>query len=86
MAYDATYKGKWSDAIVKSYRKRITQIESAVSRQDLYVLKSLRLEKLKGSRKDQHSMRINNQYRLIVRFDKEEKIEIVNILAVEDYH
>ena len=65
MAYDPRYLGKWSIAIINSYRRRITQIESAITRHDLYALKSLRLEKLRGSRKDQHSMRLNDQYRLI---------------------
>jgi proteic killer suppression protein len=88
MAYDAQYNGRWSKDIVTAFRKRIITIQQAKNRLDLYNLKSLRLEKLKGKRKHLHSMRINDQYRLILSFGtiKESKEELVTIHNVEDYH
>lgn len=85
LALDAGYTKK-PPALVKGYRKRINQIQQAPSRQVLYAFRSLRLEALKGKRQGQHSMRINDQYRLIVVFKPINKHEKVVILAIEDYH
>lgn len=73
-------------ALMKGYRKRINQIMQAPNRQTLYAFRSLRLEKLKGKRKHQHSMRINNQFRLIVEFRQRNKHEKVVIIDIGDYH
>lgn len=73
-------------ALMKGYRKRINQIIQAPNRQALYAFKSLRLEKLIGKRKGQHSMRINDQYRLIIEFRQKNKHEKVVIINIEDYH
>lgn len=86
LASDFTYMGKRSAAVVKKFRNRINRIRQATNRMDLYALKSLRLEKLKGQRQHQHSMRLNDQYRLIVEFRREEEKEIVNIIEIGDYH
>lgn len=86
LAKDAKYIGRYSFAKIKKYRERIHRIMQATDRMDLYAQKSLRLEKLKGKRKHQHSMRLNDQNRLIVEFVKKENTEIVKIIAMEDYH
>ena len=86
LASDVTYMGKRSATVVKKFRNRINRIQQAVNRTDLYALKSLRLEKLKGQRQQQYSMRLNDQYRLIVEFRKESGKEIVNIIEIGDYH
>lgn len=86
LATDVTYIGKRSATVVKKFRNRINRIRQAVNRTDLYALKSLRLEKLKGQRQHQYSMRLNDQYRLIVEFRKENGKEIVNIIEIGDYH
>ncbi len=85
LAFESSFM-KGSPALVRSYRKRINQIIQAPNRQALYAFKSLRLEKLKGKREDQHSMRINDQYRLIIEFRKKNKHEKVIIINIEDYH
>ena len=86
LARDARYIGKHSFAKIKKYRERITRIMQAMDRRDLYAQKSLRLEKLKGERKHQHSIRLNDQNRLIVEFVKKEHMEIAKVIAMEDYH
>ena len=49
-------------------------------------MKSWHLERLKGNRKHQHSIRLNRQWRLIVEFTgKGANTEIV-IVGIEDYH
>ena len=86
MAYDKNYSGNWSAAIVKAFRKRLSQIQQAPDRQSLYKWKSLRLEKLKAGRKDECSMRLNDQYRLIVKFKAVGGKQRVTLINIEDYH
>jgi len=49
---------------------------------DLRNWQSLRLEKLKGDRKDQHSIRINDQYRICFRWAGTDALDV----EVVDYH
>jgi toxin HigB-1 len=64
--------------------KRLRVLDAATSLGDLGALNSNRLEALKGERKGQHSIRINDQWRICFRWPKDEpgpsKVEIV------DYH
>lgn len=80
----------FSQPIVKAFRKRMQQIRAALDERDFYKLKSLRFEKLKGPRKHQHSMRLNDQYRLIVELIKEnpgtQSEKAIKIIGIEDYH
>jgi len=74
-------------AIVKAYRKRMQTIRAAPDERDFYKLKSLRFEKLGGGRKHQHSMRLNDQYRLILELLKDNpQGTIIKVVGIEDYH
>ena len=74
-------------AIVKAYRKRMQTIRAASNERDFYSLRSLRFEKLEGKRNHQHSMRLNNQYRLILELVKDNpQGTIVKVVGIEDYH
>jgi len=68
-------------AIEKPARVRLELLDAASSLQDLN-LPGLRLEALKGDRKGQHSIRINDQYRICFewRDGDASNVEIV------DYH
>ena len=83
---DAAFTGGFSQAIVKAFRRRMQQIRAAKDERDFYALKSLHFEKLAGARSGQHSMRLNDQYRLIVELGSESSSKIVRIISVEDYH
>ena len=63
-------------------RRKLLQLEVAVELQDLRVPPGNRLELLKGDRQGQHSIRINDQFRLCFRWTARgaEDVEIV------DYH
>lgn len=64
--------------------KRLRVLDAATALGDLAALNSNRLELLKGDRKGQHSIRINDQWRICFRWPKDgpgpENVEIV------DYH
>lgn len=61
---------------------KLNAIDAAVSLQDLRLPPSNRLENLEGDRKGQHSIRINDQWRIcfVWREGHAERVEIV------DYH
>ena len=83
---DARYISKHSATIVSLYRKRLQTIRSAPDERDLYALKSLHFEKLKGQRSHQHSMRLNDQWRLILEFKGKSPNKKIIIMSIEDYH
>ena len=64
--------------------KRLRILDAATSLGDLSALRSNRLEALKGNRKGQYSIRINDQWRICFKWPKHEPgpsgVEIV------DYH
>jgi toxin HigB-1 len=61
---------------------KLNAIDAAVSLEDLRLPPSNRLEALKGDRKGQHSIRVNDQWRIcfVWRTGHAEQVEIV------DYH
>ncbi len=61
-------------------------VDAAADRRDLRAMKSLRLEKLRGNRAGQSSMRLDKQFRLIVEFERDASGEIVVVIGIEDYH
>ena len=81
---DANYDAGWPPAIVRAYRKLMALVWAAVDERDFYALKGLHFEKLVG-RPGEHSMRLNRQYRLIVRFEGSNPKTIM-IVGIEDYH
>lgn len=83
---DPNFNAGYQSALVKAFRKRMQQIRAAIYEKDFYELRSLRFEKLKGDRKHQHSMRLNDQWRLILEFKEEGSRKIVTVVGIEDYH
>jgi proteic killer suppression protein len=50
--------------LVKVTRRKLEYLEAAISLDDLHVPPANRLEALKGNRACQHSIRVNDQFRL----------------------
>ena len=69
LATDKNARSGYPQAVEKKYRLRIQQIATAQDERDFYAHTSLHFEKLKGDRSHQYSMRINDQWRLIVEFE-----------------
>lgn len=83
---DPKFTGGHPPAIVKAYRNRMNFIRQAPDERDLYVWRSLRFEKLQGDRSHQHSLRLNDQWRLIVEFEGVAPNKKIVIVGIEDYH
>jgi proteic killer suppression protein len=61
-------------------------IRAANDERDLYVVKGNRFEKLKGARSHQYSLRLNDQWRLIVEIKSGNPKNTIVVVGVEDYH
>ena len=83
---DPKFDGGFSPAIVKAFRKRMQIIRAAEDERAFYALKSLHFEQLKGDRDKQHSMRLNDQWRLILEVMGTSTDKVVFVVSIEDYH
>jgi len=62
--------------------RRLDYLNAAVQIQDLKVPPGNKLEALKGNYKGKYSIRINDQYRIIFKFEKGDAYEV----EIKDYH
>lgn len=83
---DGKFTGGFPASVVSAYRKRLQQIRAAADERDFYPLRSLRFEKLKGNRSHQHSMRLNDQWRLIIELHGKGSDKVIFVVGIEDYH
>jgi len=83
---DIAFDGGYSPGVVSAFRKRMQVIRAATDERTFYGLKSLHFEKLKGARQQQRSMRLNDQFRLILELRGEQAERHVLVVGIEDYH
>jgi proteic killer suppression protein len=83
---DSAFTGGYSDAVVRAFRRRMQQIRAALDERDFYAVKSLHFEKLKGARSHQRSIRLNDQWRLILELEGSDNEKTVLVVDIEDYH
>ncbi len=72
--------------VVKAFRKKIGFLRQAMDERDIYAMKSLHFEKLKGDREGQRSIRLNDQYRLILEIETDTEGKLVVVVEIADYH
>ena len=63
-------------------RRKLRMLNNAVNLDDLRIPPANRLEALKGERKGQYSIRINNQWRICFRWNEGDAFEA----EIVDYH
>ncbi len=63
-------------------RRKLRMLNNAVTLDDLRIPPANRLEALKGDRKGQHSIRINDQWRICFRWNQGD----AHGVAIVDYH
>ena len=78
-------RSKFPPAVVKAYRKRVWQIRAAHDERDLRVSRGANFEKYRA-KDGQYSIRLNDQYRLIVRFEEHSEEKTVVVVDITDYH
>ena len=83
---DARFTAGFGADIIKAFRRRIQAIRAANDERDLAAVRGNNFEKLKGDRSNQYSMRLNDQWRLILEIKKALPKNIVVVIDIEDYH
>jgi proteic killer suppression protein len=83
---DKDFTAGFSRDIVRAFRKRIQAIRAATDERDLYAVRGNNFEKLKGNRSHQHSMRLNDQWRLIIEIKQASPKNIIIVIDIADYH
>lgn len=72
--------------LTSAFRKRMQMLLAAEDVRDLYAMKSNRFEKLKGDREGQYSLRINDQWRLVIELVTDSTGTKAVVIEVVDYH
>ncbi len=80
--FNEQFSKKFPQTIQKVALRKLIMINNAKSLEDLRVPPSNRLEALKGDRKSQYSIRINDQFRICFIFSNSDFYEV----SIVDYH
>jgi proteic killer suppression protein len=82
---EALYAGKPVRGFTKFVRiaeRKLVQLNNARSLRDLSAIPGNRFEALRGSRRGQYSIRINDQFRVVFRWREDGPFNV----KIEDYH
>ena len=80
--WNGKFSKKLPNNIQQIARRKLRMINNALDINDLRVPPGNRLEKLKGDFKEYHSIRINNQWRIIIKWNGSDANEV----QIVDYH
>ena len=83
---DIRGKREYSKVIIGRYKRAIQQLIAIKRLEELKQFKGLRFEYLKGIRKKDCSIRLNDQYRLIFRPINDKKIEVLLIKEISKHY
>ncbi len=80
--WQGTPSRKLPTDIQRIARRKLRMLNNAAALDDLRALPANRLEALKGDRKGQHSIRINNQWRICFQWKEGDALDV----EIVDYH
>ena len=83
---DVGFDAGYGQNLVRAFRKRMYTIRGATDERTFYASKGLHYEKLKGDRQHERSMKLNDQFRLILRIKQIGKGKVIVVVKIEDYH
>ena len=83
---DPRFAAGFPPAVVKGFRKAIGFIRQAVDERDLYAMRGLNFKPLERDRAGQHSMKLNDQWRLIVELRGQAPKKRIGVIEIVDYH
>ena len=72
---------RWG-GVARAARRKLEMLEAAESLEELRIPPGNRLEALKGDRRDQHSIRINDQWRICFVWCRGDAFDV----EITDYH
>jgi proteic killer suppression protein len=83
-------KHRFQPQVVNGYIKCVRVLNKIIRIEDLYLIKSLKYERLKGDKKGLSSLRINDQYRLefreVVNPDNKIEVEICSLIDITNHY
>ena len=80
--WDGIRSKKIPPEVQKAGRRKLRMLNNSIDINDLRIPPSNRLEKLRGNLKDFHSIRINDQWRIIFRWEAGHALEV----EIANYH
>ena len=86
LAVDASFTHGLGPEIVRAYRKAVGFLSQCVDERDIRAIRGYRFKQLEGKRSHQYSLRLNDQWRLILELKRDERGKTVVVIDVEDYH
>lgn len=75
-------KHRFQPHIVKNYKRRIEQLQSAPTPETLRQFKSLNFEALRGDKAGLFSIRVNDKYRIEFSLHSETEIQVLTICNI----
>lgn len=80
--FDRRPTRRFGPAVEKLARRKLLMLDAAESLNDLRIPPGNRLEKLRGDRSGQHSIRVNDQWRICLRWRSGDAFDV----EIVDYH
>jgi len=80
--FNRSFSRQLPESIHQIALRKLRMIDSAIHLRDLLAPPSNRLEKLKGNRKEQYSIRINDQWRICFKWHENNAYDV----EIVDYH
>lgn len=77
---------RYGPDLVRAFRKKVPLLGAISDEPELRHHRALHLEKLKGDREGQSSIRLNEQWRLILELSTDEDGRLIVIVEIVDYH
>jgi proteic killer suppression protein len=79
---------KYPSEVIDNFFEVMEILDAIPNEIALYQYKGIRFEKLKGKRGklQQRSIRLNQQWRLILTIEKDEEGNFISLIDIEDYH
>jgi len=86
LAADPKYTHGLGPEIVKAFRKAVGFLSQCADERDIRAIRGYRFKQLEGKRRHQWSLRLNDQWRLILEFKRDDEGKAILVVDVEDYH
>jgi len=81
---DAHFTGNWPPAVVKEYRLCLHYLRQAINIRDIAALTYLEFHQLDGDRTHQHSLYLNDEWRLVIEIEGAVFDQILVIVNIEE--
>ena len=86
LATDRRYTHGLGPDLVKAFRKAVGYLNQCTDERDIRAIPGYRFKRLSGDREHQWSMRLNDQFRLILELRSDDQGKLIMLIEIVDYH